>query len=156
MRLPFFIAASAMLFAAGCSTMRPAKPVSTEKGPKVVCILFKDTNFKTEVAGKVTAALSAQGFRVVTGTPSQRKAVKAADYGAVVYMAEYWAWHTPGHAKRYFQDNDEAANILIVVTSGDPVVTIKKPFDAVTTASKPDRVEPVAQEILTRLGKIVK
>ena len=145
-----------LLLVAGCSAMKPVAPISGEKGKNVVCILFKDSRFKTEVTGKLTAALSKKGFRVVTGAVNQAKNCNASDYGAVVYMGEYWEWHTPWHMKRYFRKHDEAANIVFVVTSGNPHVTIKKPFDAVTSASKPDRVEPVTEEILARLDRILK
>jgi len=73
-----------------------------------------------------------------------------------VYMAELWAWHTPWHAKKYFRKNKEAGNMVFVITSGDPDVVITKPFDAVTTASKPNKVGPVTQEILAKLERILK
>jgi hypothetical protein len=70
-------------------------------------------------------------------------------------MAELWAWHTPWHAKRYFRNHNEARNIVFVITSGDPDVTISQPFDAITSASSPDKVEPVTKDILERLDRIL-
>jgi hypothetical protein len=147
---------AASLLIAGCSTLRTVPPISGEKGEKVVCILFDDTQFKTELTGKLTSALSKKGYRIVTGRVQQAKQCKHSDYGAIVYMTELWAWHTPWHAKRFFRRNDEAANIIFVITSGNPNVTIKKPFDAVTSASKLDRIEPVTKEILASLDRVVK
>ncbi len=71
-------------------------------------------------------------------------------------MAELWVWHTPWHAKKYFRKNKEAGNMVFVITSGDPDVVIIQPFDAVTTASRPDKVEPVTQEIMVKLESIMR
>jgi len=70
-------------------------------------------------------------------------------------MAEYWVWHTPWHAKRYYEKNKTARNTIFVVTAGDPDVTIKKPFDAVTDVSRSNEVERVSGEILKKLDKIL-
>ena len=84
----------------------------------------------------------------------QAKYFSAADFAAVVYMAELWAWHTPWHAKKYYREQNEADTIIFVITSGDPNITIEKPFDAVTSASASGKVEPVVGEIMDRLGSI--
>ncbi|MCE5248971.1 hypothetical protein LLG96_01995 [bacterium] len=144
----------ACVLAAGCAAFKPS-PVQDIKGKNVVCILFKDTRFKTEVVGKVTGELAPKGCRVVTGLVGQAKYYKPADYGAVVYMTEYWMRHTPWHAKRYYKRYKQPENVIFVITSGDPDIVVKKPFDAVTSASKPDRVESVAREIITRLDRIL-
>jgi len=145
-----------VLFFAGCSIFGLCKPPVQEiKGDNVVCFLFKTGTFKSEVVEKVTQFLTEKDLRVVTDTVKNAKYYNASDYGAVIYIAEYWAWHTPRHAKRYFNRNKGSENIIFVITSGDPDVTIKKPFDAVTSASKPDRVETVSQEIIERLSRIL-
>lgn len=146
---------TAYMLIAGCSALKPVAPISGERGEKIICILFNDTRFKTEVTGKLTAALSKKGYRVVTGSVQQAKYCNHGDFGAVVYMAELWALHTPWHTKRYFRRHDKAANIIFVITS-NANVTIEKPFDAVTSASTPDRIEPVTNEILARLDRILK
>ena len=140
----------------GCSVLKPIAPLGGEKGGKTVCILFNDTGFKTEVVGNLNGALSKMGYRVITGDVRQAKYCNARDYGAVVYMAEYWVWHTPLHTKRYYSKHGEASNTIFLITSGDPDVTIKKPFDAVTSASIPDNVESVTNKILSRLEVILK
>ncbi|MFC1508480.1 hypothetical protein ACFL60_02210 [Candidatus Omnitrophota bacterium] len=137
----------------GCAGIQP---IQKNKGNKVVCVLFKDTRFKTEVVGNLTKQLALKGYTVVTGSVKQAKYYNAADYAAVVYMAELWAWHTPFHAKKYFRKHNEANTIVFVITSGDPDVTITKPFDAVTSASAPDKVEPVAHEIMGKLSNMLK
>ena len=71
-------------------------------------------------------------------------------------MTELWAWHTPWHAVRYFKKHAEARNIIFVITSGDPDVVIKEPFDAVTSASNPGKVTVVSKEIIDRLDAILK
>ena len=131
------------------------KPEKVLKGSNMVCILFNSKRFKTEVVKDVSESLAGKGFKVVTDTVKKAKYYDSADYGAVVYMAELWAWHTPWHAKKYYRKNNEAENIVFMITSGDPDVVIKKPFDAVTSASKPDQVNRVSREIIERLDNIL-
>ena len=143
------------LMTAGCSVfVRP--PAETAKGGKVVVILYKHSGFKDAVVASVKSSLEGKGYTIVTESTKRAKFFKAAEYGAVVYMADYWMRHVPRHAVRYNKQNGEAPNILFVVTSGDPDIKIKKPFDAVTSASKSDRVEPVAKEMLGRLATVLK
>ncbi len=130
------------------------KPVPANRGvtgKNIVVILSKDSRFKSEVIAKVSAAVEAKGLKVLRDATGASGAYRAADYGAVVYFADYWMHHTPNHAKRYFNRNGGASNIVFVVTAGDPDVTIKKPFDAITSASKQKDVERVAGEIVGRL-----
>ena len=140
---------------AGCSMFRAA-PVQEVKGKKIVLVLYNENAFKNEVTGKLNEALAGKGYKVVTGNYKLTKHYNSSDYGAVVYMAELWAWHTPWHAKKYFRKNKESGNMVFVITSGNPKVKITKPFDAVTTASKSEKVEPVTQEILARLENILR
>ena len=139
---------------AGCGR----KPILANRditGKNVVVILSTDKRFKDEVIARVTPALEKKGVRVVKDAREASGAYRAADYGAVVYFAEYWMWHTPFNAKNYFHSNGDAANIVFMITSGDPKNTIKKPFDAVTSASSPKEVDRVTKEILARLETIL-
>ena len=144
-----------VLLFTGCS-IYATLPDRDVKGEKVVCILHNDTRFKTEVVENVSNSLAGKGYRVITGRVKQAKFFNPADYGAVVYMAELWAWHTPWHAVRYFKKHNEARNIIFVITSGDPDVVISDPFDAVTSASNPGKVNLVSKEIIDRLDTILK
>ena len=130
-------------------------PVQDVTGDKVVCILAEESRFKTEVVKKLSASITQKGFTVVTGSRKKSKYYKAHDYGAVIYMAELWAWHTPRHAIRYFKKNNMARNTVFMITAGDPDVVIKKPFDAVTSASKSDSAERVSGEIMEKLNSIL-
>ena len=139
------VIALALLFT-GCSiyTVLPNRDV---KGEKVVCILHNDTRFKTEVVKTVSNSLVGKGYSVVTGRVKNAKFINPADYGAMVYMTELWAWHTPWHSVRYFNKHDGARNIIFVITSGDP--------DAVTSASNPEKIPALSKEIIDRLGTIL-
>ena len=153
MKKKLIIAIIALIVIAGCAAV---KTMREDKGEKVVCVLFNDTRFKTEVAGKLTMQLAKKGYRVTTGSVKQAKYFNTVDYAAVVYMTELWAWHTPWHAKKYLRRHNEADNLVFVITSGDPDVTITKPFDAVTSASSPKKVEPVVLEIMGKLRGMLK
>ena len=150
---PVYVLALVFLFT-GCSIFVKA-PVQEVKGDDVVCILFNDRRLKTEVVGNLRESLSKKVYKVVTDNVKRAKYYRSSDYGAVVYMTEYWAWHTPWHAKRYHKKNNMAQNTVFVVTSGDPDVTIKEPFDAVTSVSKLNEVERVSKEIIEKLDSIL-
>jgi hypothetical protein len=134
------------------------KPIPANKGiagKNVVVILSSDKRFKQEVVTRVAASLEGKNIRVVLDNIDAADAYRAADYGAVVYFTEFWMWHTPSDAKRYFHRNGDASNIVFMVTSGNPHVKIKKPFDAVTSASSQKQVDRVANEIIARLDAIL-
>ncbi|MHB9029855.1 MAG: hypothetical protein ACYC9O_13895 [Candidatus Latescibacterota bacterium] len=152
----FLYVISVLVFTlAGCGG-KPAPERLAAKGKNTVCILSGEKRFKNEVIAKVTTSLEAKGYKVVRDETAHSEYYRAADYGAVVYIAEYWAWHTPRHAIRYFNGNGKSPSIVFMITSGDPDVTIKQPFDAVTSASSPKNVDTAAGEILARLEGILK
>lgn len=149
--LVFSILASAF---AGCGP-KPAPANRGVTGKNVVVILTTGKRFKDEVVARVTTALEKKGIRVLRDARGASGAYRAADYGAVVYFAERWMWHTPFHAQRYFRRNGNARNIVFVITSGDPDVKIRKPFDAVTSASSPKEVDRVTNDVFARLELIL-
>ena len=150
---------------AGCSLFvtPPAQEITRNEvkshevqGNRVVCILFKDSRFKSEVVELLTNSLIARDYTVITDDVKLAKFYKSSDYGAVIYMADYWAWHVPWHAKKYYSNNNEASNIIFVVTAGDPDVEIHRPFDAITSVSKPNEVERVSQSVMERLDSVLR
>ena len=154
-RVAAILLALVILTAARCS-MFVSAPEQQKAGPKTVLVLWKESRFKQEVIDIVRPALERRGYTVAIDATKRGKFYRSADYGAVVYMAEYWMMHTPYHAKHYFAKNKETRNTLFVVTSGDPDIEIHKPFDAVTSASKQNSVQPVADEITEKLLRILK
>ena len=138
----------------GCAARRAA-PVGAVKGAQVVCILSDESFFKSQVIERIRTNLRERGVEVITDARKRSGYYHPAEYGAVVYMTEYWAWHTPWHTKRYYRKYSEAKNIIFFITAGDSYVKIKKPFDAVTSASNPDSIERVSREILTKLDTVL-
>jgi len=150
----FGIAAAFLIMIAGCGG-KPAPEKLAIKGNNTVCILSGEKRFKNEVITKVSRSLEANGYTVVRDENGNSKYYAASDYGAVIYIAEYWAWHTPRHAIRYFNRNGKARNIIFLITSGDPDVKIQKPFDAVTSASSIKNVDKASEEIIIRVNRIM-
>ena len=149
-----FAVSAVLLLATGCS-MFLNPPQNYLKGPDVVLILEDPSDFKNSLAQGITDYATVAGYRIQLDVTSRAKYFKASDFAAVIYMAEYWAWHVPWNAKRYYDNNDKADNIIFIVTSGDPDVKIDKPFDAVTTASDPKRKNDVLREIFGKLDTIL-
>ena len=131
-------------------------PEEILKGEDIVCIIHNETVFKTALVEKITASLETKGYRVITDRVRHAKYYESADYAALVYMCEYWAWHTPFHAKKFFEKNKYSRNTLFVVTGGDPSREIHTPFDAVTCASRSNLVDSKAYEITVKLDRIFK
>ncbi|MFC1490886.1 hypothetical protein ACFL6K_06715 [Candidatus Latescibacterota bacterium] len=155
MRKSVIAASLLILVFSGCSMFAKA-PVEIVKGEKVVCIIYNETEFKTALVKNVTTSLEINGYRVITDRVKNAKFYKSADFGAVVYMAEYWAWHTPFHAKRFLKKNKSSENTLFVVTAGDLRREIHRPFDAITCASRSNLVDTKAYEIGMKLDRIFK
>jgi hypothetical protein len=143
-----------VLLSVGCAGRRPL--VGEPKGPKTVVFLSDGTAFRDAVVAHVSDWLRDSGYLVVLADKGSRKYYRAASYGAVVYVAEYWAWHTPRHAIRYWKKNGRARNIVFFITAGDPDLAINAPFDAVTTPSRDDRIVPAALELRTRLEALLR
>lgn len=155
MRTLLFIVLVITFSFAGCVS-RPAPGNFVPGSKNTVCVLSKDKPFKNEVIAKITASLQEKGLGVVRDNVKNAKRYRASDYGAVIYIAEFWMGRIPRHSVRYFENNDKAPNIVFVITAGDSAVTITEPFDAVTTASVMEKTDAVAGEIMTRLNTILK
>jgi hypothetical protein len=134
---------------------KPSPQGTIMKGEKTVCILFNDKKFKNEVIEKVSLSLQEKGYTVILDRPKNADNYSSKDYGAVIYMAEFQMWHTPRNAVSYYKKNNRANNIIFVITSGDPHVVIKKPFDAITSPSRMKDAESLSNKILIRLGTIL-
>jgi len=144
-----------VLLADGACSMFATAPKDVPRGKDVVVILYDSTDFRDAVVENVTGELEALNFRVVIDKTRRAKFYKAADYAAVIHISEYWVWHVPLHAKRYYYNNNRAENIVFVVTSGDPDVKITKPFDAVTGASRKENVARFSREIMEKLKAVL-
>lgn len=144
----------AVLFWAGCAAQRPM--VGEPKGPKTVVFMTDGSAFRDAVLALVGDWLRDRGYTVVSVDNGSAKHYDAASYGAVVYVAEYRVWHTPRHTLRYWKRNGRAGNIVFFITAGDPGLDVNEPFDAVTTASKEDRIVPTASELRERLEAVLR
>jgi hypothetical protein len=146
--LVFFLT---FIIIAGCSSEKRISQTGVSAGKDTVAILFKQSTFKSAVIDNVEKSLKEKNIKFVRDDVKNSGNYKASDYHAVIFMADYQAWHTPLKAKKYFHKNGDASNIIFFITAGDPKVKIKKPFDAVTSASKEPEIGRVSSEIITRI-----
>lgn len=135
----------------GCSSEKRITQTGVTAGKDTVVILFKQSKFKSAVIDNVEKSLKENNIKFVRDDVKNSVKYNASDYRAVIFMADYQAWHTPLKAKKYFHHNGDASNIIFFITAGDPKVKIKKPFDAVTSASKEKEISRVSSEIITRI-----
>lgn len=139
---------------AGCS-MFVSAPAEGPTGDSVVLILFKDKEFKRQLSEGLGERLLARNYTIVTDDVKRAKYYDPADYAAVVYVAEYWAFHTPRHAVSFYSKHDEPANVVFVITAGDPDLEVHEPFDAVTCTSTLSNLAVVSGEIMQRLDTVL-
>lgn len=139
---------------AGCS-MFVSAPAEGPTGDSVVLILFKNKEFKRQLSEVLSERLLARNYTVVTDDVKRAKYYDPADYAAVVYVAEYWAFHTPRHAVSFYSKHGEPANVVFIITAGDPDLEVHEPFDAVTCTSQLSVLATVSGEIMQRLDTIL-
>ncbi|MFC1537986.1 hypothetical protein ACFL6H_01055 [Candidatus Latescibacterota bacterium] len=154
MRKFVVVALFLILLLSGCSMFVKA-PDEILKGDKTVCILYNETEFKSKLVNNISNYLENKGYRVINDRVKRAKFYNSADYSALVYMAEYRAWHTPFPAKRFFKKNKYSKNTLFVITAGDQRREIHHPFDAVTCASRSNFIDSKSYEINVKLDRIL-
>ena len=142
------------LIIAGCSSEKRISKTGVTTVKDTVAILFKQSKFKSAVIDNVEKSLKEKNIKFIRDDVKNSGKYNASDYRAVIFMTDYHAWHTPFNAKKYFHRNGDASNIIFFITSGDPKVKIKKPFDAVTSASTGPEIVRVSSEIITRIESL--
>lgn len=148
----YLIPAVMALFLGGWQAGMAAEP----DGAQTVCLLFNETGFKEKLALAMTDSLTARGYSVVSGRTGDAASFRPADFLAVVYMAEYRAFHAPGNQQDYSRSNPEARNIVFVTTSLSQSARKDNPLDAVTGASKEADIPAMSGAVLERLDKILR
>jgi hypothetical protein len=151
----------AVVFAAVASTNCAVRAVkSTETGdPKAekrVLIATQRSEFKEAVVSRVVQELERDMCYVKVIDLKRLEEEPAGSYDAVVVVNTCKAWSLSGRASRFVKQFPDKKRVVLLTTAGGEGW---KPgalgVDAITSASKAYKVDPVADEIFGKVRKIL-
>ena len=156
-KLPI-IGISVLLALAGCMTNMPPFEAGTAGSPRKVLVAGEDTAFKRSVVARVIEKLGTQDwyFRIIG--LDQLPAQDTRQYGAIMLLAHFWGGKIDERVTNYLKQDPANRKVVLLYTRGteDPLPGSVRPdlrVDAVSSASRDDRVEMRAQELAALLAK---
>jgi hypothetical protein len=141
----------------GCA----AKAVKTTewgelKADRRVLIATQRSEFKEAVVLRVVEDLEKDPCYVKVIDLKKLKDEPATDYDAIVVVNTCKAWRLTGGASKFvkaFPDKDRV--VLLTTAGGEDWKPKSVEVDAITSASKEQKADPVAEEIVSRVRKIL-
>jgi hypothetical protein len=141
----------------GCA----AKAVNTTewgdlKADQRVLIATQRSEFKEAVVSRVVEDLEKDRFYVKVIDLKRLEHEPATDYDAIVVVNTCKAWRLTGGASKFvkaFPDKDRV--VLLTTAGGEDWKPKSVEVDAITSASKEKKADPVAEEIVSRIRKIL-
>ncbi len=152
-----FVLVMASLVLCGCA----ARAVSTAewgdlKADQRVLIATQRSEFKEAVVSRVVEGLKKDLCYVKVIDLKRLEDEPATDYDAVVVVNTCKAWRLTGGASEFvkaFPDKDRV--VLLTTAGGEDWKPKSVEVDAITSASKEQKTDPVAEEIVGRVRKIL-
>jgi len=144
----------------GCASQPAMPPSAVPKivGDNVVLILYHDSYFNMTLKDKVSAWCVGRGYKVMADEEFQADRYSAAEYAAVVFMAKYEAKGSMKIVDAFVSKYAKRGNTVVAISHEWNMEgsEIKKPYDALTAASKDFEQEDIFAAITGRLGGILK
>ena len=153
----YLVLVTACLAFCGCA----AKAVKTTewgdlKADQRVLIATQRSEFKEAVVARIVEDLEKDLCYVKVIDLKKLKIDSASDYDAVVVVNTCKAWRLSGGASKFvkaFPDKDKV--VLLTTAGGEDWKPKSVEVDAITSASKEQKTDPVADEISRRVRKIL-
>ena len=147
----------ASLAVCGCA----AKAVNTTewgdlRADQRVLIATQRSEFKEAVVSRVVEDLEKDRFYVKVIDLERLEHEPAKDYDAIVVVNTCKAWRLTGGASKFvkaFPDKDRV--VLLTTAGGEDWKPKSVEVDAITSASKDQKADPVAEDIVARVRKIL-
>jgi hypothetical protein len=148
----------AVLVLAGCMTNMPPSQAGMTTSPKKVLVAGENTAFKRSVVARVIEKLGTQEWYLKVIGLDQLPAENTAEYGAVLLLAHFWGGKLDKRVTGYLKQDPANPKVVLLYTRGvdGPLpesVRLDLRVDAVSSASRADRVEARAAELATLLAK---
>jgi len=126
---------------------------------KKVLVAARSSEFKDAVVDKVKSAFMGEPVYMKFIGIDQLKKEKSKDYSAMVVINTCMSWGMDRHVKGFLKKHKEDQSRTIVLTTsgdGDWKPKMKEPsFDAISSASKKNKVDEVADEIIAKMRALL-
>ena len=143
----------------GCTARYvPSSEFGDKNAAGRVLIATVGTDFKDAVVEKVTQELADEDVYVMV---IDLKAIENTDtqqFDAIVLVNTCTAWMVDYHVTDFLRatDDGDKERIVVLTTAGDPDWEAEKlDVDAISSASVPEKISPVANEILVRIRRLL-
>lgn len=153
----FLVLIIVSLAVCGCA----AKAVDTTewgdlKADQRVLIATQKSEFKEAVVSRIAEELERDLCYVKVIDLKKLKKAPATDYDAVVIVTTCKAWRLTGGASKFVKAFPDKDKVVLLTTAGGEDWTPKKvEVDAITSASKEQKADPVAEDIVARVRRIL-
>jgi hypothetical protein len=154
----WIVAVAAGLLLSGCMTNMPPSEVGSRDNPRKVLIASEDTGFKRNVVDRLVGKLGTRDWYFHIIGLDGLAAQDAAPYGAVLILAHMRGGRIDGRAMGYVRDDPANPKVILFYTRGaeTPLPESLQPdlqVDAVSSASRTDRVDTRAEELSALIAK---
>jgi hypothetical protein len=152
------IVVTATLVLSGCMTNMPPSDVGSRDSPRKVLIASEDTGFKRSVVDRVVGKLGTQDWYFHIIGLDSLAAQDTAPYGAVLVLAHLWGGKIDERAMGYVRTDPANPKVILFTTRGAETPLPESlrpdlPVDAVSSASRADRVDTRAEELAALIAK---
>lgn len=126
--------------------------------PKKILVASRSTEFKDAVVERIKGSFQGKRVYLKFIGIENLKDENGGDYDAVVILNTCMNWTMDRHVEAFLKRHPYQGNMIILTTSGDGdwLPSMKeRTFDAVSSASKIDRVDEIAKRILERVQQLL-
>jgi hypothetical protein len=152
------ICLACLLALAGCMTNMSSYETGNVDSTRKVLIAGEDTAFKRSVVTRVIEKLGTQDWYFKIIGLDQLPTQETEPYGAIMLLGHFWGGRIDERVTSYLKQDPANAKVVLLYTRGaeSPLPESAKPdlkVDAVSSASRDDRVETRAGELAALLVK---
>jgi hypothetical protein len=125
---------------------------------KKALVASRSSEFKDAVVEKIKSAFKDESVYVKFIGLEQLEKENGAEYSAVVLINTCMSWDMDRNVKAFLKRHKEQSNIIVLTTSGSGGWLPKMKghnFDAISSASQEDKVDVVADEIITKVRLLI-
>jgi hypothetical protein len=153
------VALAAVCGATACMAQeqKPAGTAAPYAGRRVL-IATEDGAFKQAVVAQVHETVEQAGGTVTTVAIKELGLQRIGDFDAAVILSTVRAWRLPGDVRDFLKPlapKDRGKIVLVNTAAGEDWQTKEKGVHAITSASKPAKIGPVAAFVTAKLQALL-
>lgn len=125
---------------------------------KKLLIASRDSAFKRELVHRITAVYGSRPIYIRTIGIEALADEDAGDYAAVVLITTCMGWTVDVEVERFLYKYGHLSSIIVLTTSagGDVLPDLEnRNIDAISSASVIDRAQPLAQEMIAKINRLI-